>query len=282
MIPVSVIITTRNEEGNIARCLNALSNFDEVIVVDSNSNDRTCMIASDLGARIESFSWNGSYPKKRQWSLDHIETRHNMIFFVDADEVLTSRLVDEIKSVTDTSCAGYFVKGRYIWNGRALKHGLQNNKLVLFNRYKVEFPVVDDLDIAGMGEMEGHYQPVLKKKFAGEVLGQLVEPLLHYADNDNWHKRLKRYAHWEAEMIKRHAYPRDPSAVREFLKQMFRSMPFRPLIAFAHSYILKRGFLGGRAGFEFAKSRYTYYRMVSNALKNSRESSSKADLKAAE
>lgn len=282
MIPVTVIITTRNEESNIARCLNALISFDEVIVVDSNSSDETCEIASDMGARIEGFVWDGSYPKKRQWCLDHIETKHDTIFFVDADEVVTLELINEIKSVIGAPCAGYFVKGRYIWNGKPLKYGLQNNKLVLFDRNKIEFPVVDDLDIAGMGEVEGHYQPVLKKECAGELLGQLTEPLQHYADNDNWQERHKRYAHWEAEMINRNAYPKDPSSMREFLKYMFRPMPFRSLIAFAHSYILKGGIFDGRAGYDFAKSRYTYYKMVSGALKSSRGSSSKVDLKTAE
>ena len=48
-IPVSVVVMTKNEERNIAKCLKALVEFDEVFVVDSNSTDSTCSIATEGG-----------------------------------------------------------------------------------------------------------------------------------------------------------------------------------------------------------------------------------------
>ena len=72
-IPVSVVVMTKNEERNIAKCLKALVEFDEVFVVDSDSTDATCAMATALGARVSNFQWNGKYPKKKQWlSLIHI------------------------------------------------------------------------------------------------------------------------------------------------------------------------------------------------------------------
>jgi len=68
-------------------------------------------------------------------------------------------------------------------------------------------------------------------------------------------------------MIKRVGYPKDPNAFREFLKQAFRHMPFRGIIAFMHSYILKLGFLDGQAGYDFATSRMRYYNMVAQELR---------------
>ena len=266
MIPVSVIITTYNEGQNLARCLCALKDFDEVIVVDSNSTDNTKEIAIAHGARVENFMWNGEYPKKRQYCLDNIKTKHDYIFFVDGDEEVTPELIDEIQAL-DFKTAGYFVKGKYIWRGKKLNHGLQNNKLVLFDRSKIEFPIIDDLDIDGMGEMEGHYQPVLKAEYVDRI-ESLSTPLLHFAyeDADGWLARHARYAKWEAEMITRNAYPRDPVFWREKLKVLFRNMPLRGLVAFSHSYLWKRGFLDGRAGYEFARSRAHYYNLVSNSL----------------
>lgn len=273
MIFVSVIVTTYNEEKNLPRCLSALKMFDEIIVVDSKSKDRTCDIAIEYGAQVVSFDWNGQYPKKRQWCLDNLRLKHDRIFFVDADELITPDLIEEIKNLT-WLCAGYFVKAKYVWKNKTLSYGLKNNKLVLFDRKKIEFPIVDDLDIEGMGEMEGHYQPVLKKTHQSECLGQLKSTMFHYAYDDevSWNKRHERYARWEAKMIKCDAYPKDPSVWRNFIKQIFRIVPLRGLIAFLHSYIVKLGFLDGKAGFSFAKTRALYYKMVS---KNFHELSSK-------
>lgn len=262
-VPVSVIITTKNEEKNLSACLSALKDFDDIIVVDSASTDRTIEIARSAGASVISFQWNGCYPKKRQWCLNHLETRHDWIFFVDADEILTPQLVDEIRALP-FDCAGYFVKGRYIWNGKKLRYGLKNNKLVLFNRRKFEFPVVDDLDLPGMGEMEGHYQPVLRPESRGEAIGQLRCELDHNAaqSEDEWLARHQRYAAWERGMNARNAWPSDPVRWRQALKKSFRKLPARGMIVFLYSYIFMRGILDGRAGFDFARKRAAYYRMI--------------------
>lgn len=267
-IPVSVLIATRNESQRMARCLEALQNFDEINVIDSNSTDDTKKIAAQHGATVVNFTWNGAYPKKRQWILDHVPCKNDRIFFVDADEIVTPDLVAEI-AACDWSCAGYFVRGCYISQGKLLRHGLHNNKLVLFDRRKIEFPVIDDLDCDGMGEMEGHYQPVLKPQHKQNKIGQLKHVMLHEALDDHaaWLRRHERYARWEAGMNAKNAWVHDPVPFRQCLKVLFRNAPCRPFIAFLHAYILKRGFLDGREGFKFAASRALYYRLVAKASK---------------
>ncbi len=267
-IPVSVIVTTRNEEENIAACLQCLSRFDDVIVVDSASSDQTKQIAAQHGAVVHDFQWNGGYPKKRQWCLDNIASKHDRIFFVDADERVPDALAEEIAAL-DWSCAGYFVQGRYVFDGRVLRHGLCNNKLVLIDKTKIEFPVVDDLSFDGMGEMEGHYQPVLNAQHTDEKIGQLKTPMIHqaYETTQVWEARHQRYARWEALMNVGQAWPKDPLPARQFLKQLFRALSFRGVAAFIHCYVFKFGFLDGAAGYRFACSRARYYRMISNASK---------------
>lgn len=266
MIPVSVIVVTRNEGPRIRRCLDALTPFDEVIVVDSESTDNTAALARKSGAKTVSFRWDGGYPKKRGWCLDHLDIRHDFVFFVDADERVTPELTQEIAAL-DFHCAGYFVKGCYMRGDRPLRFGLKNNKLALINRRKIEFPVIDDLDLPGMGEIEGHYQPVLKPDFEHEKIGALKAHLLHYADEDKqrWRERHRRYAVWEAGMNRKNAWPEDPVAWRQILKRLFRVAPGRGLIAFFHAYIMKGGFLEGRAGWEQACGRAYYYRLIRQA-----------------
>ena len=63
-LPISAVVFTKNEEKNIEECLQSLSHFSEVVVIDSKSTDSTCEIAVAWGARVVHFSWDGKYPKK--------------------------------------------------------------------------------------------------------------------------------------------------------------------------------------------------------------------------
>lgn len=269
-LPISVIIATKDEAENLPRCLSALEAFDQIIVVDSASQDNTVEIAQNAGCLTLPFIWNGQYPKKRQFCLDYLSAyiRHDWVFFVDADEVITQQLIDELRQIgyhdQAVETAGYFIRGRYLWQGKPLRFGLQNNKLALLNRRDMEFPVIDDLDIhPGMGEMEGHYQPVLKKHASARRIGQIKAPLLHEACNnlEKWHERHQRYAHWEDEMDKRQAWPTENHPTRQKLKTLFRALPpwAKALSAFCHSYIFKLGLLDGKAGLTFAALRAQYY-----------------------
>ena len=266
---VSVIITALNAANSLPSCLEALKEFDDVIVIDSNSKDGSKDICKKYNVSYVPYEWNGQYPKKRQWVLNNVQTKYDYIFFVDADEIVTPDLVAQI-STSDLSAAGYFVKGQYEMSGTILRHGLQNNKLSLFHRDKFEFPIIDDLVAKTMGEIEGHYQPVLKTDFIDARIEQMSAPLIHRAYDENWEERHDRYAQWEAYMILGDRYPQENKKFREILKRIFRKMPMRGLIAFIHSYVLKFGFLDGKAGYNFAYSRLHYYNKVSVILKANR------------
>lgn len=266
---VSVIVVTKNEGRRLQKCLEALRNFQYVYVVDSNSWDQTREIANQFGTNVVSFSWDGQYPKKYQWCLDKLHLQTDWVLFVDADEIVTQNLFSELLKL-DFRLAGYFIKARYRLNGKLLKYGLQNNKLCLINRHKIQFPVVDDLDLDGMGEIEGNYQPILRKGHEKESIGQLCHYMIHDSMDDlkSWEKRHYRYAQWEVGMDNKKAWPTENRSRHRFLKACFKKLPFRGIIAFVHSYILKRGFLDGKAGFKMALSRYQYYRMINKLRSN--------------
>jgi len=272
MIPATAIIVTRNETDNIAHCLLPLLGlFQRVIVLDSNSLDDTVATAKEMGADVINFTWNGAYPKKRQWCLNNIPNLTPWVFFIDADETATPQLLREIRLLfaRGPKADGYFIRGRYVWMNRRLRFGLTNNKLCLFRRDKFAYPVVNDLDIAGMGEIEGHYQPVAIDDMA--IIAQLGEAVIHYnrKGRGEWMRRHERYANWEAAMTKRDAWPTDPIAWREDLKRMTRASALRPMLVFLYSYIFKLGLLDGVAGFDFALARAGYARDVLKRLRSS-------------
>ena len=68
-LPISVVVFTKNEEGNIEDCINTLRSFSEIIVVDSQSTDNTEKLALSLNVSFVDFEWNGCYPKKKTMDL---------------------------------------------------------------------------------------------------------------------------------------------------------------------------------------------------------------------
>lgn len=269
MIPVTVVVVTKDEAAALPRCLDNLMDF-PVIVVDSESRDGTADVARAYGAVTVDFRWNGAYPKKRQWCLENLKLPYPWVFFVDADEVVTTKLAREIAALFrdgEPPCAGYFIRGRYMAEGRSLRWGLQNNKLALFDSRAFAFPVVDDLGLP-LGEIEGHYQP--QAKIPGAKIGRLQGHVLHYAGEDRarWLARHEKYAQWEAGMNRRKAWPCDPVKGREWAKRVFRALPLRATAAFLHSLIWCGGIRNGPAGWRQARDRYLYYRMVARAMKS--------------
>ena len=165
-MPVSVIIMTKNEEKNIAKCIKSVSNFNEIFVVDSNSTDLTVDISTRMGAKVVNFNWNGKYPKKKQWCLDYLSFSNDWVLYVDADEEVTPKLSEEIENLFQkrNSAEGYFVAYDYVFMNKILRYGHQVYKLVMFNRKNGKFLDYDDLNATNMWEVEGHYQPQVSGK----------------------------------------------------------------------------------------------------------------------
>ena len=87
-IPVTVVVPVKNEEPNMVRCLDRLTGFDQVMVIDSKSTDKTAQIALEYGAEVHQFDWNGQFPKKRNWVLRNLNIKNEWVLFLDADEYI--------------------------------------------------------------------------------------------------------------------------------------------------------------------------------------------------
>jgi glycosyltransferase involved in cell wall biosynthesis len=264
-VPVSAIVLTRDEEANIAKCLRSLARFDEVFVVDSRSSDRTVEIAQQHGAHVVTFAWSGQYPKKKQWALEHLPLTHDWILFLDADEEASPALIDEVAALFDDGEPprdGYFIALDYVFLGRVLRHGHRVHKLALFDRRRGRFAEYPDLDATNMWEVEGHYQPVITGTTA-----VLKNPIVH-ADHDSlfdWFARHNRYSDWEAVLRAKGAIDGGDEAqpgIRKVLKRVFGRLPLKGTASFLYAYVLRLGFLDGRAGFQFAIAKAFYYWQV--------------------
>lgn len=261
-IAVSVIIMTRNEAANIAACLAGLSRFAQVLVVDSHSDDATPAMAVAAGATLVPFRWNGQYPKKKQWSLRWPGLAHDWVLFVDADERLCPELVAEIATTlrySRSDHAAYFIDSRPVWLGRTLRFGTPYRKIALMRRSRARFPACDDLSIANMWEVEGHYQPLVDGS-----IGHLRRPMTHIDNKPPfaWFDRHNRYSDWEAGLA--HAGADSvrldgERGARRLAKRLVARLPGRPVLAFLHAYVWSLGFLDGWPGFQHALARSFYY-----------------------
>jgi glycosyltransferase involved in cell wall biosynthesis len=259
-IPISVLIQTKNEEVGIVACLESLADFDEVIVVDSDSTDRTVELALAHGASVVNFTWNHEYPKKKQWQLEHLATRHEWVLFMDADESPTPELLRSLREFGASSAPSQFaafdLRLEYVFVGKTLAHGHRVVKRALVRKDRVAFPIVDDLNAPGMGELEGHYQPHASGK-VGTLRGRI-----RHDDKDpvrTWFDRHNRYSDWEAYLRTQPATKARVAENRSRQGQLFDKIPFKPILFFTYGYVVRGGFLDGRAGLDYALALSFYY-----------------------
>lgn len=259
-IPISVLIQTKNEEVGIAACIRGLADFEEVIVVDSNSSDRTVEIAEREGARVVNFTWSGRYPKKKQWQLENLETKFDWVFFVDADESPRPELIDELRHVFSwperRDLAALDVDLDYVFARRVLKHGHRVTKRCIVHKDRVRFPEMNDLNAPGMGELEGHYQPDVSgsaMRVRGRLLHNDLDPVA------TWFTRHNKYSTWEAHLRMDHKLRGEIARRRTLKGRVFDAVPFKPFLFFVYAYLVRAGFLDGRAGFDYAFALSAYY-----------------------
>lgn len=257
-IPISIVILAKNEARGIARTLKNLARFDQLIVVDSNSEDETVAICEDFGATVINFNWDGKYPKKKQWSLENAPAVHEWILLLDADEYPSPELIEELGrgEWRKDGHAAFDILLSYRFAGKFLRYGHAVTKRSLLRKGAVAFPEVDDLDAPGIREVEGHYQP----EAVGSV-GALHSRIMH-DDVDpvrTWFDRHNRYSDWESHLRMNADVRRVIASKRTTKGAFFDRVPFKPLAFFVYSYVVRLGFLDGRPGFDYALALSMYY-----------------------
>ncbi len=268
LLPITVIIPTRNEAANLAPCLRSLRGVGQVIVVDSHSTDATADNARRFGAEVHTFDYAGGWPKKRQWAMDTLDIRHRWTLLLDADERLTGALRHELAEIVrhDGPVDGYWINLRLVFLGRVLKHGASNlRKLSFFRTGKGRFECLIADQTAQMSDVEIHEHVVLEGRESdcrGYLLHENVNSLFRYIEKHN------EYSTWSAELALRHRDGRGPDGAvrkprllgsqadrRRWLMNRLWRLPLAgvllPLLRFLYFYFGRFGFLDGQAGFYY-------------------------------
>ena len=250
-LPLSVLVPTLDEELNLPDCLDSLQWADEVFVVDSFSKDRTLEIARARGAHVVQHAFE-SYSRQKNWALDNLPFRNEWVLIVDADERVTPELRCEVEQVLVSSTAafeGYYVNRRFIFLGTWVRHAgwYPSWNLRLFRHRLGRY---DDREV--------HEHIVLNGR-----VGYLRNDLLHfdkrgleaYIARHNHYSTLEAAARLKAERntADRARLPvsllASPVQRKRFVRErIWPSVPFKPLALFVYMYVLRRGFLDGRAG----------------------------------
>ena len=271
-IPVSVLIPAKNEEANLPACLESVARADEVFVVDSKSSDRSVEIAESLGANVVQFDFNGRWPKKKNWSLENLPFRNEWVLIVDCDERIPPELWDEIAvAIQDPQHNGYYLNRRVFFLGKWIRFGgkYPDWNLRLFKHQKGRYENLNTEEVPNTGDNEVHEHVILK----GEV-GYLKNDMLHidFRDIYHWLERHNRYSNWEARVYFNLLNRKDDSGTiganffgdavqrKRFLKTVWVRLPFKPMLRFILFYIIRLGFLDGKAGYIYGRllSQYEY------------------------
>jgi glycosyltransferase involved in cell wall biosynthesis len=259
-IPISVVVPVKNEEKNLARCLGRLDRFFEVVVLDSDSTDKTADIALRYGVTLLNFSWNGQYPKKRNWYLLNHKPACRWVLFLDADELVDESFCDSVAAAIQSKrFNGFWLNYSNYFLGKPLRYGLPQRKLALIRVGYGLFEKVPENDWSHL-DMEIHEHPIIE----GEV-GEILQCIEHNDDRGiaKFIDRHSDYAKWEAQRFlvleSDDNGEMPPLTDRQAFKYRNLKKWWYPWFYFFYVFIVKRGFFDGTTGFLYAFYKAWYF-----------------------
>lgn len=213
----------KNEAANLRRSLPALKWCDDVVVVDSFSDDDTVKVAGESGARVVQRKFDG-YGTQKRFAVGL--ARHDWVLNIDADEVLSDELIQELTSLPETvELNAYSIPRRHVFMGHIFRYGHESalHLIRLFNKTMCNFD-----------EAPVHEKVVTKGK-----TGRLRSVMLHYSyrDLNHFFEKLNSYSHSGAVKL------RDKGRSRP----LFLCLAWTPFYFIKH-YFIYLNILNGKAG----------------------------------
>ena len=264
VLDLTIAIPVKNEEVNLPGCLASIGTglAKQIVLIDSGSTDRTKAIATQFGAKVIDFIWNGQFPKKRNWYLRNYTPETKWIMFLDADEYLTPEFKTELaNAILKDDKTGYWLNYTIYFMGKQLKGGYPLRKLALFKVGSGEYERIDEINWSNL-DMEVHEHPILN----GEV-GIIKSKIDHrdYRGVSHYVIKHNEYAAWEAERFLENynelANKKKLTWKQRIKYKLMRSVLIGPAY-FAGSFFLLGGFRDGSRGLAFSILKMSYFTQI--------------------
>jgi glycosyltransferase involved in cell wall biosynthesis len=237
---ISVVINTYNAERHLVQVLEAVKGFDETVVCDMESTDRTCSIAQQYGCKIVTF------PKANHKSAEPARTfaiqsaTNEWVLVVDADEIVTPELRDYLyQCIDDPDCPqGLYIPRRNKFFGQWVRTRSIDYQLRFFVREGTEWPPYVHTFPKVQGRVEKipvKAKNVVLEHLEDETMAEYVTKTNLYTDNEVEKKTDRNFGVW--------------------------ALVWRPTWRFFKKYILDGAILEGRRGFIRAQLA-AYYQFV--------------------
>lgn len=256
---LTIVVPVKNEEQNLQACLENVKGFEHVVIVDSGSTDRTLAIAAKYGRKVVQFKWNGEFPKKRNWILRNYQFQTIWVMFLDADERITPAFCGEAeKTLSETKCNAFICYYDNWFMGRMLRHGDVMHKTAILRLGAGEYEKIDEHGWSSL-DMEIHEHLQVE----GEI-GVIKSRLEHHDKRslESYYKKHEEYANWEANRYRALKGDFSKLTKRQQTKYGLIKKWWFGFAYFCACYFLKRGFLDGKAGYEFARGKWRYFRKI--------------------
>ena len=233
-LDLSVAIITFNEESRLGATLESIYDIaSEIVVIDSFSQDNTTAVAEKYGAKVFQEEWKGFTAQKNSLTS---KCSHNFILYLDADEVISDELKNEIiRAVKEPKAAGYYLRRKTHYLGKLLNYSWQKDERLRLVKKSAE-PL-------WKGEL------VHEELFINGKTSILNGYIIHYSYKDikDHFPKTINYAYLSAKSY----YIRGK-------KPSISKLIFSPVFSFIKLYILKKGFLDGLRGLIAGFSAYVY------------------------
>ncbi len=222
---ISVAVIVKNEAENLPQMLKSISWVDEIIILDTGSQDNTIAIAKNAGCKVYESPWLG-FGKCKQLAVEYCS--HDWVLSLDADEVVTPQLQEKLIEISksDSYCAGYRIKRKSFYLNKMIKYCGWNKDYTLrfFRKDKGKF---NDKMVHESVQIDGE-------------IGYIKEHLLHYTyPTINSHlEKMVLYSDLASKSL--FSKGKKSSLTGAYCKANWK---------FITMYILKFGFLDGKTGF---------------------------------
>lgn len=261
MSKLTVVILTLNEEIHIKRCINNVLGWaDKIVVLDSGSGDKTVEIAKSLGVTV-CYRKFDNYSAQRNYAINELDFENEWMFFLDADELLSIELKEEISSMllneNLSGVNGFYINRKFFFLGKWIAHGGLYPAwfLRLFKPKfaKCEREINEHITVEGVTEK-------LKNTFTDDNLNSF----------GSWLIKHNKYADFESTQFNNTDVKSDlfgnqserKQWVRQNIWNKFLPPLIRPFFYFVYSYFFRLGFLDGKIGFIYHFMQGLVYRFM--------------------